>query len=321
MGTYGEGVYRFLLSRRWLGLFAFLVVFALLCGLLARWQWQRRDERLSTNHRIESNYHRDPVTLGSLLPVGQPYSESVTWRPVELTGRYLTEATLLLRNRPYDYDNSSFYSATGYDVLVPFQLGPEAGPDAGRVLLVDRGWVETGPDGGRPRSVPQPAPGESRIVVRLQPEERRDATPTADGQVYWIRPAQLTGLLGERSPAITEQNLVPDAYGQLVGEQPAATTTPRPFPEPLLDEGPHLSYSVQWVLFAVLAFGGFFVLARRTKEDEELERATARARADGTDPAPRPRDRARPQRAGRVSDEDAEDAALDDLERLEKNWQ
>ena len=69
--------------------------------------------------------------------------------------------------------------------------------------------------------------------------------------------------------------------------------TPR---SPVIDEGPHLSYAIQWIAFAVLAFFGLVWAYRREKRINALpadQRAAARA----------PR--------ARSSDSDAEDAILD----------
>ncbi len=42
---------------------------------------------------------------------------------------------------------------------------------------------------------------------------------------------------------------------------------PEPAPLPELSEGPHLSYAIQWFTFAVIAVGGFVVLALREGRD------------------------------------------------------
>jgi hypothetical protein len=85
-------------------------------------------------------------------------------------------------------------------------------------------------------------------------------------------------------------------YLQLAAEQPAAAANPVPFARPQIDEGPHLSYSVQWVIFGIGAIAGVFVLARRTAEDL-------------ADPGA-----AREARPRRRRDEDEEDALLDAAE-------
>ena len=49
----------------------------------------------------------------------------------------------------------------------------------------------------------------------------------------------------------------------------------------MIDEGPHLSYAIQWIVFAVLAFFGLVWAYRREKRINALpveQRAAARAR-------------------------------------------
>jgi cytochrome oxidase assembly protein ShyY1 len=50
----------------------------------------------------------------------------------------------------------------------------------------------------------------------------------------------------------------------------------------VLDDGPHLSYAVQWVLFALVAIGGWWTFLRREAEEsgaaenvDDSERADA----------------------------------------------
>ncbi len=75
-------------------------------------------------------------------------------------------------------------------------------------------------------------------------------------------------------------------------------------PRPTLDEGPHLSYAMQWIAFALMALVGFVVLARRNAE-WDAEEAGLPAR-----PARQPR---RPR--GRPTAEEEEDALVDAAER------
>jgi cytochrome oxidase assembly protein ShyY1 len=65
-------------------------------------------------------------------------------------------------------------------------------------------------------------------------------------------------------------------YGELVTQQPAPDLdggTMRLLPPPKPTEGPHLAYAFQWFLFALIALGGYVVLARR--EAQETPNAAA----------------------------------------------
>ena len=133
--------WRFLISRRWAGYLALTVVFAIVCVLLAMWQLARRDEAVAEINRVETNFDAEPTPLADVLPELDAYDPSQEWLTVSMTGRYLTDDQVLVRNRPLGGD-------VGFDVLVPFQLAN------GDVFVVDRGWVPTGQKQDVPDAIP-----------------------------------------------------------------------------------------------------------------------------------------------------------------------
>ena len=273
-------MYRFLLSRRWLGGFAFAVVVALGCVLLGLWQWDRREQQVERNALVTQNYDEAPVPLRSLLPdAGSALPPGSEWTPVALQGSYVPDGGLLLRNRPLD-------GRPGYHALVPFEV------DDGTVVLVDRGWLPIGATGAGPDDVPSPPDGQVEAVVRLRPGEPPSTRDAPDGQLQSIDLAEARGQL---PPALADE-LATGAYGVLDSEVPAPSSAPRALPRPVIDEGPHLSYSLQWFVFALGALVGFVVLVRRTAVDTE-ERPVVRTRPK------------------RTTAEDEEDALLDAAER------
>jgi cytochrome oxidase assembly protein ShyY1 len=275
-------VYRFLLSRRWAGLFALALVVAICCGLLARWQWHRREQRLAYNAPIIANYDRDAVDAQAVLGDGRLDPDEL-WTPVQLQGHYVADATTLVRNRPQ-------LGQAAYEVLVPFVTGHG-------VVIVDRGWLPTGRNAERPDEIPAPPTGQITLTARVLGPESADERQAPLGEAYRISPADLAPAMAARSHgAFAAPDVLTVGYLQLAAEQPAAAANPVPFARPQIDEGPHLSYSVQWVIFGIGAIAGVFVLARRTAEDL-------------ADPGA-----AREARPRRRRDEDEEDALLDAAE-------
>jgi cytochrome oxidase assembly protein ShyY1 len=297
-------VYRFLLSSRWLGLLALAVVAAVACVLLGSWQWDRREQRLARNAEVVGNYDRDPVPLEQALPDLGRFPEGATWTPVEVEGEYVEDATVLVRNRTRD-------GRPGYQVLVPLRSAD------GPVLVVDRGFLPVGQTGEGPDEVPAPPSGEVTVVARLRAPEPTDQRGAPAGQAQRINPAALAAALAESSGGRFEaSDVVTGAYADVAAEDPRPAQAPAPEPRPALDEGPHLSYALQWVVFGIGALVGFVVLARRTAQDDAEELAARPERADPQRPSGRPAGHA-PQRArrGRPSAEDEEDALLDAAER------
>lgn len=239
-------MYRFLLTRRWLGLIAAALVVSTGCVLMGWWQIDRLSGRHDRNDLLERSLAAEPVAPGQLLDGSTPLDEDAEYRRVELTGRYDVAHQLLARTRPYE-------GRVGYYVLTP--LVPESGP----ALLVNRGWVPTEMTEAGPE-VPEPPAGPVTVTARLRPTEPRSTTgqPPA-GQVTRIH-----------LPTIADQ--VPyalyGAYADLEAQEPSPEETPERIPPPEPAEGPHLAYAFQWFLFAGIALVGVGVLARREAADQ-----------------------------------------------------
>lgn len=276
--------WRFALSGRWLGYLAVAVVFAIVCGVLAHWQWSRHEEKTAVAEQLERNYDAEPVPLAELVPDPAHLDPAVEWRPVTVTGRYLVDEELLVRNRPFN-------GQPGFEVLVPLELAD------GDVFLVDRGWVPTGNAQDAPDEVPAPPTGEVTVTVRLKPGEPRVGDRTDIAGTNQVATIQLDDVA-----ARLDEPLLTGAYGLLASEDPAPATRPVPSVEPEIDTGLNLSYFVQWLMFAVGAFAFLFYVVRqehrnRTADPDELEEREAERR------------RRRTARGG--TDDEAEDALLD----------
>jgi cytochrome oxidase assembly protein ShyY1 len=262
--------------RRWGGYLAVVVVFAIACGLLSWWQWARRAEAVAEIERVAVIYDATPVPVAEALPELDAWSDDDEWLPVELTGRYLPDQQLLVRNRPYN-------GSSGFEVLVPFELAD------GRIFVVDRGWVPIGSSIEAPDAVPAPPDGELTVVARLKPGEPTLLGRTAPaGQLATIHLPSVAELVGEDTYI--------GAYGLLASEDPAPAERPAPAIRPEADEGPHLSYALQWIAFGILAFIALIWAFRR-------ERRIAALPADEQAAAREPRRRS--------ADADYEDAAVD----------
>ncbi len=274
--------WRFVRSWRWAGYLAFVLVFALACVLLSQWQLARRAEAVAANTVVEMNYDRAPVGIESLLPDLDSFSPADEWRQVRLTGSYLSEEQLLVRTRPLGGN-------PGFEVLVPLQL------DNGNTFIVDRGWVPVGTEQDAPDQVPDAPTGTVTVVARLKPGEPalpgRSAPP---GQIATIQLDDIRALLDR--PTHT------GAYGIMVAEDPPAAIRPKALPKPAIDEGPHLSYAFQWLVFAVL---GIVALAWAVRQEYR--------NLNADDPAERERARERERRrlARAPSDSDIEDELVD----------
>lgn len=253
-------MYRFLVSSRWLGWLALVAVFAVACVSLGNWQSNRRTEVLEGINRVNQNYFAAPLKGQEAIGYFENLPEAKTWTTVELTGRYAADDTLVVRNRIKS-------GQPGYEVLVPFTTG------AGETVLIDRGYLPIGNnEHGRPDAVPAAPAGEVTLKARLKPGEVRLDRGAPDGQLATINLEDFKNATG--------QPVAQGAYGIMYEESPAPAAAPQQLDPPDMDEGPHLSYEIQWYIFGVLAFVGFWYAARTQKKinaEDAAELAEAQA--------------------------------------------
>ena len=243
-------------QRRWLGFTLLAVFFVLLFVRLSFWQVSRLHERQRANDVVRAHLAASPMPAAELTALAasdRSFATDQQWRAVRLTGHWDASHQMLVRNRPSDSGDN------GYEVVTP--LLPDGG---GTAVLVDRGWVPAGATPAKPDSVPAPQAGAVTVVARLQPSEASRSTEGLPaGQVSSLATGDLSRGDGYR---------VLDGYLRLTSESPAPASAPAVHGDPVLDDGPHLSYAVQWVLFALVAVGGWWTFLRR--EAEEAATAT-----------------------------------------------
>lgn len=273
--------WHFAFNRRWFGYLGAALAFALACVLLSQWQFARRDDAVIEINRVIENYEASPVAVSTALPQLDSFDEGDKWLPVTLEGEYLVENQVLARNRPYNGN-------PGFEVLTPLLTTD------GTVFIVDRGWLPSGTK-DYPDAVPAPPEGQVTVVARLKSGEPALAGRSApDGQVATVELELIATSIDH--PVYT------GAYGLLASETPSVSDMPLPAVKPAPDEGPHLSYAVQWIVFALF---GFFGLGYALRQEYRLVNAD--------DPEERARAAVRREKASkrRRSDGDIEDELLD----------
>jgi len=245
-------MYRFLFRPKWI-LFH-VAVFAAAIGMLglARWQWNKHLDRDAFAAKVHAREDAEPIELAPLLTTKSP--ADIEYYRVTATGSYLTTGQLTEINRTQD-------SVNGVNVLTPFQI------DDGQIVIVNRGFVADGVD------VPPPPTGTLLIGGTARSTEVRktgELTDNSDGattQVRRIDLAVISKLIGRDVAPI---------YIDFIASKPASDSPPIPVPAPDLSGGPpHVSYTVQWCIFAVCAVVGWAFAIRRSLRNRRREAAKA----------------------------------------------
>ncbi len=188
----------------------------------------------------------------------------VQWREVSATGRYDESQQVLVRNRTYN-------GIPGYFVLTPLQV------PGGDVVIVNRGFVPLETSGTKPK-VPAAPSGVVAVNGRVRSTQKRGLFGPRDpveGTLTEVARADLARLQ-QQMP----YHLLP-VYIELETSDPSEARGITPVPLPELDDGPHLSYAIQWFLFSALAVVGWVLVVRKTAKggdniiDDEMTDDTA----------------------------------------------
>jgi len=255
----GAAILRFVprhwfLTPRWiLAAFAIVVVSAT-CIRLGIWQLDRLDQRRAFNAQVQRGRSAQPVPVRTVLPAGRPSDvEATAYRRVHAGGAYQADREIVLFGRTLD-------GRPGNHLLTPLEL-----PN-GDILVVDRGWVPIELD-TPPVDEAAPPRGTVELTGVLVPSEDGPG-PDGTGTVGSIDVDAIGRALGETTLPM---------YLQLEEQSPPQGALPEPVGLPPLTEGPHLSYAVQWFIFASIALIGFAVLVRKTAREQ---RGAGRSAAD-----------------------------------------
>lgn len=223
-----------------------LAIFATFVGL-GFWQLARLEQRRAANAVALAVLDQNPTTLTG----AEPDPSALIGRKVRVTGTFLNEQSVVLRNQ------RSESGVDGVHLLTPLRL---AGADA--AVIVDRGWL---PDTQRDPAALAAYAIKREITVEgvaRAPQTRPDAPLAArdlplPGRTRidaWVR-VDVAGLQRQ-----VDAPLLPLYVEQLPD---GASSLPRPRDPRTLDEGPHFGYALQWFAFAAMLAVVYAALMRQ----------------------------------------------------------
>ena len=176
------------------------------------------------------------------LSLNQRPDSTMLGRSVTAEGRYDNAHDVVLRGREYD-------GVPGVEIVSPLVMG-----DGKTAVLVDRGFLPS-PDAVRVNADSFQEPGTRTVAGFLSPISSGGGAPMQhEGRTTW----------GRLDLAALRTALPYQIYPYFILQLPDSTLPrfPRRRPPPVLDDGPHLSYAIQWFSFALIALVFAGIMAR-----------------------------------------------------------
>ncbi len=252
-------MYRFLLAPRWIGFHLLVVVGIVAMVNFGFWQLRRLDDKQAFNARVEQRYDAEVVPLDELLLPGAN-NDDLEWRPVSVSGVYEPAGTVQIVNR-------SQFGRAGGNTVTPMRL------DSGQVLLVNRGFLPL--DVG----APLPPTGTVAVTGRLRLTQVRTFAQLGDPAGGVLTVAQRVDV--DRLAQQINGEVVPMYLDVYESNPVEAEPRPQPVVAPELGEGNHLSYAVQWFVFAFAVAIGWVLAVRRSQRTRQHQLdATTETTAD-----------------------------------------
>jgi surfeit locus 1 family protein len=219
----------------------FAIVTALVFSRLGVWQLQRLSERRTRNSALAARLDTPALPLAQL----PSDSAGAHWRRAIVRGSYDFDHEIVLSGRTND-------GSPGVQILTP--MHPDGG---GPAVLVNRGWVYS-PDAasvdlGRWDEPPHATVsgyvenfvhggrGVSRLPSHPNAWTRLEAAELGAAFPFPIAPYYIVAL---------------DTLVEYRRAHAIPSVTPVRLELPAMDDGPHLSYAIQWFTFAVVALVG-----------------------------------------------------------------
>ena len=221
----------------------FALVLAAICVRLGIWQLHRLQERKARNALLGARISAPPISPREL-----PHDTAeARFRRVRITGIPDYEHELIHAAR-------SRMGSPGVNLLTPVRI-----PGSDTAMIVNRGWVYA-PDGS---------------TIDHARWHDRDSTfvgyavefPPSGGGTFQNKPTVLTRLSYDVVSKAVPYPVSPTYIVALdEGEDTtnAANRIAR-LPAPSLDNGPHLSYAIQWFGFATVALVGAAIVIRQSR--------------------------------------------------------
>ena len=254
---------KFLLTPKWIALTIIAILLQPAFYELSQWQWRRLHQRETYNANILNNEKLNIVALKAVIGKSDSQTRNpsikptLEWRRITVKGVWDSSNQVLVRKQSYE-------SNLGFWVITPIT------DQEGNTILVNRGWIAANGSATTSPIVQPLSNKQVEIIGRVRivsPRNNPKPNDLPNGQVDRIVPTEI----------VNSRPVVSNAYLELIA------TTPKPkfsdlslIQPPEISEGPHRSYALQWIFFAIMTVIGYTILVRKEiqtiKENAEKQR-------------------------------------------------
>lgn len=236
--------------KRFIGVTALALILIALCLQAARWQFHRHEARHAKNDIIRANVSQ--TTTEDELTRALSAPSAIAWKKITVKGHFDPSKEILVRNR-YNYENY------GYGVITLFIS------DTGKKYWVDRGWVKAGKDATTPPATQKVTTEEITILARVRVENIENQI----GGTFFATSTGSGNRTLERWNGSASTKTEP-VYFDLISSSRSDFTPNAPTTLPEISDGPHLAYTFQWIIFAILIAFGWFLVVREDRRSQAV---------------------------------------------------
>lgn len=237
---------------------AFILVMCGLCVRLGFWQLDRLQQRKARNHALEAALRMpvldyDSAAAAAIERDPGPFIN----RRVRATGTYDPAGEIVLRGRSNE-------GSPGVHLVTPLVVG-----GVRLALLVNRGWVPSA-DAATVDARPFAEPG-TRTVIGILQEIPRNTRASGEPATTRVNGAPVVTYRRLDLDALRRREPRPFArlYLQQLPDIDARRRPPVRVDLAPRDNGPHLSYAVQWFSFAAIGLVGLAIMLFRQRRQGE----------------------------------------------------
>ena len=241
-------ILRHFLRPKWLLTHLLVIFLVVLMMSLSMWQFRRLDERKTFNADLRANTNQAIVPIKDLALSLPSNLNDIQWRRVVVRGTFRPSAEVTVFNRSQD-------GTAGVDAATPLDFTIDGKSYA---VIVDRGFVPLA------TSMPKPPSGEVEVLGRIRLTQERRVGALSDPATGVLSEAQHLDVkrLSGQTQLNAQQTVLP-YYLDLLESPQITSSLPAQVTNPKTDNGAHLSYAIQWILFSLCAIAAWVILVKR----------------------------------------------------------